>query len=158
LPVLLLATSHQGSQDEPLLHTLFEYIQSEEELWSLYLQDFVRHSFNLSPELGEDHCTMLISQLKSSELMKTDTVIDQFFGLHAYVSINGLKIARAMPTLQKLRSGSTMSPEDISVDNACDVLYVNLENSIHSHIAELELKKWYNLFMEVVSSLMCLQT
>jgi hypothetical protein len=135
---------------------LSDNIQGDEELWSLYLEDFVCHYFSLdlNHELSEDYCIMLISQLRSSELVKSaKTVINRIFGLHAYVSTNGLKLTRAMPTLQKLRklSVSAMSPEDVSVENACDMLYLSLEKSVKSEYSESELKNWYKLFMEVVS-------
>lgn len=105
------------------------------------------------PEI--DYVKILITQLKSSDLIKSaNNVVSQIFGLHVYVMMNRLKLTRAMPTLRKIwnlkRFSENESPE-VSVEYACDMLFSNLESSIKSENAEMELEKWYKLFMEVVS-------
>lgn len=135
---------------------MFKY-DSTTSLWDFYLHDFLCHQFSLdlNEEQGNDYVKILLTQLTSSDLLKSaDNIVSQIFGLHVYVEMNRLKLTRAMPTLRKiwnLKKLSYNESPEVSVEYTCDVLFSNLENSIGSASAELELEKWYKLYMEVVS-------
>ena len=136
---------------------MFDFIEDDEKeqggraaLWNLYFDECLKHKFFLDP--NHECCPEDIEVLKCKlNLSHTTSVADRFFKLHTQIAVDRLKLAKALPTLRSIHKISSSNANG----NVIVMLLKYLKNCICAENPEPEvaLTEWYNIFLEIVSTL-----